>query len=115
MKQNFNKTIAYFRNVGYNIKNAFETWAKLEKGCMKMIAIVKGLVLEKFTKEPNKDGDEARCFVRIYQSGEKENLDVNVKPKTYAAIKPGESVELQNIKIGVYQFNENAGMFAKEQ
>ena len=68
---------------------------------------VKGTILEKFPREVKKfDGSkEERLYLRLYQAGERVNLDVHVKPTTYTSLKEGQVVELEDIKITSYKDN----------
>lgn len=68
---------------------------------------VKGTVLEKFTREgKNSEGAKfERMFVRLFQSGERVNLDVNVNASTFSELQVGEIVELEDISINVYKDN----------
>lgn len=65
---------------------------------------VKGTVLEKFIRESNFNGKkEERLFIRLFQQGERVNLDVNVKPATYSEIKTGQVIELNDITVTSYK------------
>ncbi|MCK9443268.1 MAG: hypothetical protein M0Q14_01845 [Tissierellaceae bacterium] len=66
---------------------------------------VEGTILEKFSrKAKNFDGVEVeRLFIRLYQIGERVNLDVNVKPSTYSQLEVGQTVELADIKISSFK------------
>lgn len=68
---------------------------------------VKGTVLEKFSR-PGKNADGVpfeRMFLRLYQEGERVNLDVNVNASTYSELQVGQIVELEDISINVYKDN----------
>lgn len=70
-----------------------------------MKVTVKGQVLEKFTKDVTTQAGtkEQRMFVRLYQEGERMNLDVNVKVDTYSAVQVGQTIELDDIKISTFK------------
>lgn len=71
-----------------------------------MKANIKGTVLEKFTRERNSEnGKVEKMYIRLYQEGEKINLDVNVKADTYAAVEIGQVIELVDIKVSTFKDN----------
>lgn len=77
-----------------------------------MKATIKGTLLEKFIKE-GKDSDgkkTERSYLRIYQPGEKVNLDVLVGTERYSNSKVGQPIELQDITVGAF----NNGLYARE-
>lgn len=65
-----------------------------------MKVTVQGKVLEKYVR-PSKDGSE-RMYVRLYQEGERINLDVNVKAQTFAEVQPGQTIELKDVIVSVF-------------
>lgn len=71
-----------------------------------MKANVKGLVLEKFTKGEGKDKKQ---YLRLYQSGERVNLDVSVSSKVFEAVENGKQISLD---VSVLAFKDN--LYAKE-
>jgi hypothetical protein len=77
-----------------------------------MKVTINGAILEKIIKD--KDG-EFKYFVRLYQKGVRENLDVNVKQKTYEQLKEGQEAEMKDIQIGAYKYKENIVLYAKEE
>lgn len=70
-----------------------------------MNVTVKGTVLEKFTKETKtKDGvPQEKMYIRLYQEGQRMNLDVNVKGSTYSQIEVGQLIELDNISLNTFK------------
>lgn len=70
-----------------------------------MNVTVKGTVLEKFSKQSrNKDGvAQEKMYVRLYQEGQRMNLDVNVSANTYAEIEKGQVIELDNISLNTFK------------
>lgn len=78
-----------------------------------MIADVKGLVLEKFVKD-RADKETGKItqqfFVRMFQKGERNGVDVEVRPEVFEKIKENTTAELKDIKVSAW----NGMMFAKE-
>ena len=77
-----------------------------------MKATIKGTLLEKFIKE-GKDSEgkkTERSYLRIYQVGEKVNLDVLVGTERYSNAKVGQPIELQDITVSAF----NNGLYARE-
>ena len=71
-----------------------------------MKANVKGTVLEKYVRETVKDGIKSeRLYVRLYQKGERVNLDVNVNANTYAQVKEGQDIVIENVSINAFKDN----------
>lgn len=72
-----------------------------------MKVTVKGTLLEKYTREVNTPAGtkEERMYLRLYQPGERNLIDVNVYVKTYSGVEIGQVVELENIKINTYKDN----------
>ena len=67
---------------------------------------VKGIVLEKFTRGEGKD---KKSYVRLYQTGERVNLDVNVSGKTFETALNGKELQLD---VSVLAFKDN--LYARE-
>lgn len=78
-----------------------------------MRAKLEGVVLEKILKPSKEDNQDPKLQVRLYQKGEKVNTDVTVSRGTYDKAKEGTKIEI-DCSIGVYTFNGQAGMYAKE-
>ena len=71
-----------------------------------MKANVKGTVLEKYVRETVKDGIKSeRLYVRLYQKGERVNLDVNVNANTYSQVKEGQDIVIENVSINAFKDN----------
>lgn len=83
------------------------------KGEMKMKVNVKGKVMEKFAREAKtKEGTKyERMFVRLYQPGQRLNVDVNVSSDTYSIVDPGQEIELENVVLTTY----NNMIFARQK
>ncbi|WP_069650999.1 hypothetical protein [Caloranaerobacter ferrireducens] len=78
-----------------------------------MLVSLKGLVLEKVQKQ---DKDNNKKFVlRLYQPGERVNLDVTVNQQTFSQVKEMQEIELSNVRIGTYLINGKVGMYAKQE
>ncbi|MCG8528707.1 MAG: hypothetical protein MI748_20180 [Opitutales bacterium] len=79
-----------------------------------MIANVKGFVVDRFIKQSVEEGKEDKYVIRLYQ-GQRDNLDVSVNKETYGSIKDKQSVEIKDVKLGMYSFDGRSGMYAKQQ
>lgn len=67
---------------------------------------VKGLILEKFMRGEGKD---KKSYIRLYQSGERVNLDVNVSNKSFETAEQGKQISLD---VSVIAFKDN--LYARE-
>lgn len=79
-----------------------------------MLVSLNGLVLDKIEKDNRKDNSK-KYVLRLYQPGEKTNLDVTVDKATFDKSKTMESIKLLDIKVGVYNLDGRFGMYAKQQ
>ena len=71
-----------------------------------MKADLTGTVMEKYTREQNKDGQRfERMYVRLYQPGERINVDVLVKTDTYMQVEEGQKIKIEDCSIT--SFNNN--------
>lgn len=73
-----------------------------------------GTVMEKLLKDKvNKDTGEIqkKCYLRIFQKGDKMGLDVQVKKEVYEKAKENAVIVLDDIKVGAF----NNTLFAMEQ
>lgn len=71
-----------------------------------MKADLTGTVMEKYTREQNKDGQRfERMYVRLYQPGERVNVDVLVKTDTYMQVEEGQKIKIEDCSIT--SFNNN--------
>lgn len=69
-----------------------------------MKANVKGTLLEKFTRDVNtQNGKQERMYFRLYQEGERMNLDVSVKAQTYVLHEVGDQVELNDLSLNTFK------------
>lgn len=75
---------------------------------------LEGVVMEKIIKDKvNKDTGEIqkRCYLRIFQKGDKMGLDVQVKKEVYEKAKENTVIVLDDVKVGAF----NNTLFAMEQ
>lgn len=70
-----------------------------------MKANLVGKVLEKFTRDVKTPSGtkEERMYLRLYQEGERMNVDVQVKADTYSTVTSGQTIELENITLTSYK------------
>ena len=79
-----------------------------------MLVSLNGLVLDKIEKENRKDNSK-KFVLRLYQPGEKTNLDVTVDRATFDKSKTMESIKLPEVKVGVYNLEGRVGLYAKQE
>ena len=74
---------------------------------------LKGQVMEKFAREAktNEGTKYEKMFVRLYQPGQRMNVDVNVSSNTYSAVDTGQEIELENVVLTTY----NNMIFARQE
>jgi len=71
-----------------------------------MKADLTGTVMEKYTREQNKDGQRfERMYVRLYQTGERVNVDVLVKTDTYMQVEEGQKIKIEDCSITTFNNN----------
>lgn len=65
---------------------------------------LKGQVLEKFSREYKTDDGKKyeRLFLRLFQVGQRINVDVSVDSGTYGLYSPGDDAELQGVSLSTY-------------
>lgn len=79
-----------------------------------MIVALKGIVLDKIEKDNPKDNSK-KLVLRLYQEGEKTNLDVTVDSATYGQAKKMSEIKLPEVKVGIYNLDGRVGMYAKQE
>jgi hypothetical protein len=76
-----------------------------------MKADLTGTVMEKYTREHNKDGQNfERMYLRLYQPGERVNVDVLVKTDTYMQVEEGQKIKIEDCTITTF----NNYLYAKQ-
>ena len=77
-----------------------------------MLVSLKGNVLEKFIKPgKTREGSEIdKCYIRLYQKGQRQNLDINVDLATYTQCVEGDDVILDDVSLNVWKDNIYAKM-----
>lgn len=72
-----------------------------------MKATIKGTLMEKYTREVKSQtgAKEERMYLRLYQPGERNLVDVNVYVNTYSAVEVGQEIELDDVSINTFKDN----------